>query len=622
MYPYASYAIYHARYDCSLEEDVATIRGKVVFEVFGKQGARIPLVGTNVGLLEASLNKKTSFIQQEGGRYFLVVRNPGSYTLDLEYLVKVNREREHGPGLFTFETMPAPISQLEFIMEETGVEVFIEPAIKVEVSKEAKRTVALAIMPNTSSVTIRWSRALPKEVITPVKLEAKVYADVATLACVGEGLIRCESKVGFSILQAEVSSLRLSLPQDAGVLNVTGANLRDWKVVKENGQQYLDAYLNFGIKGNYELQVSYECTIGEGSVVTEIPSLKVLGVEREKGNIGIAAATNVELAVNKLAHATLIDVKELPAFVWNYSSSPVLLAFKYLNHPYQVTIEVTRHKELPVLIAAVDSASFVTLNTKEGKYLTKAVYQVRNNVKQFIRLKLPEAATLWSAFVSEKPVKPAKDEQGYVLIPLEKSEQQAEGLRQFPVEIVFLGKTKPLGLAGSSRLSLPNSDIPINDLSWSVYFPREYVFFNFSGDVSELKEQKVMLQGLARVSKSSGGALKEKIYAPRERKAKDEGFLGATQFDQYAALEFAKGVETASRQGALPVRIDIPQEGRFYQFSKLLVTQEDTPWLSAVYFYTFPKAHGILGILVAVFCLFVLVFLIRKTAASKAKDGS
>ena len=62
-------------------------------------------------------------------------------------------------------------------MAETGVDIFVDPSIKLELKKEAHRTVAWAIMPNTQQLTVRWTKALPKETITSVQLEPKVYVD-------------------------------------------------------------------------------------------------------------------------------------------------------------------------------------------------------------------------------------------------------------------------------------------------------------------------------------------------------------------------------------------------------------------------------------------------------------
>ncbi|MEI8350297.1 MAG: hypothetical protein WCI77_09105 [Candidatus Omnitrophota bacterium] len=571
----SSYAIYKTTYKAEIEEDVVTIKGDIFFQVFSKGWTQIPLVNSNVGLIEVTVNRGASFVTMQAGKYYLMIDKPGKYNLEIEFLVKANRERENGPGSFSFEASPAPISQFEFTIPEQDVEVFIEPSIKSVTKREAKSTNVWAVMPNTNRIQVRWTKALPKETITHVKLEPKVYCDIDTYAAIGEGVIRCRTTLRYSILQSEVSNFRIALPEDVGILEVQGGNLRDWKVTQDKDSQYLDVYLNFGIKGNHFLVITYERKIGEGSITAQIPEVKALGVEREKGYVGVAAATNVELAVNKTEHANLVDVKELPSAIWTSTASPILLAFKYLNHPYRIVVDVTKHEELPVLVAAIDSAQYITLYTDEGKSLTKAVYQIRNNVKQYIHLKLPPQATLWSVFVANKPVKPAKDKSGNILIPLEKSQLSGENLAQFPVEIVYLDKGSKMVFAGNLGLRLPQTDIPVSSLMWSVYLPLDYAYIHFGGNVRPQVKRvshfnDVMLFKAASVSRSNE-------YATQ----------------QYAIGELREEERSAQVKGVLPIKIDIPQQGSLYSFSKLLVTENDIPRINIIFLYAFRKLHGL-----------------------------
>jgi hypothetical protein len=586
----SAYAIYKTNYKAEIEEDVVTVKGNVLFEVFKKGWTQIPLVKSNVGLIDVSINRGASFVAMQGGKYYLMIDKPGKYTLDIEFLVKAARERENGPGNFSFETVPSPISQFEFAMPESGVEIFVDPSIKLEVTREAKKTVAWAVMPNTSNITVRWTKALPKETIAPVKLEPKVYVDTASYAAVGEGLIRCTSSLNYSILQSEVSNLRIALPEDITVLEVRGNDLRDWKVSVKDKQQYLDVYFNFGVKGNYLLILSYERKIGEGSVVASIPSIRAVGVEREKGYVGVAAATNVELAQNKVERVTAIDVKELPSSIWSSTANPILLAFKYSSHPFSIAIDVTRHEEVPVLVAAIDFVDYVTLQTEEGKSLTKATYQVRNNVKQFIHFSLPKTATLWSVFVAGKPVKPAKDKNANMLVPLEKSQLSGESLSQFPVEIVYLDQGSKMGLIGGIKFRLPQTDIPISRLNWSVYLPYDFAYFNFGGDVKQAKERSGIF------SQVSSGINEEMKDYGRIRGATQ---LASQTMSQQAQIVVDQFHQSAQMKGILPIKIDIPNQGRLYHFSKLLVTENESPWLSLNFVVVFKQLRWIfwLGIL-------------------------
>ena len=72
-------------------------------------------------------------------------------------------------------------------------------------------------MPNTQQLTVRWTKALPKETITAVQLEPKVYVDTTTSASFGEGVIRCTTTFNYSILQSEISNMRIVFPKNVCV---------------------------------------------------------------------------------------------------------------------------------------------------------------------------------------------------------------------------------------------------------------------------------------------------------------------------------------------------------------------------------------------------------------------
>jgi len=617
---YSPYAIYKTSYEASIDEDVVTVDGNVVFEVFSKAQTRIPLVSSRVGLVDVSINRGASFIHEQAGRYYLVIDKPGRYSLDIEFLIKASRERENGPGSFRFQILPAPISQFEFTMPETEVEIFVTPSIKTEVKRDANKTVAWSVMPNTNSISVRWTKALPKETLTPAKLDPKVYADSQTYASVGEGLIRAQTTLNFSILQSEISNMRIALPEDVDLLDVQGSNLRDWKVSTKEGQQYLDVYLNFGVKGQYVLSLKYESKIGEGSVVAEVPAVRVLGVERETGFLGLAAATNVELDVDSMEHVNLIDVKELPMSIWRSSRNPVLLAFKYLGHPFRVAVKVTRHEELPVLVAAVDALEAITLQTEEGKVLTKVVYKVRNNVKQFLRLDLPAKATVWSVFVSGQPVKPAKDESGSILVPLAKSQSIGQTLTQFPVEIVYLDEAPKMKLTGTSRLRLPKADLPTSELIWSVFLPWDYRYLSFDGDVRQVKRHAAR----QRMRAFTGGLQQTADMEAMERREDAWGVEAeqrvvrtsvTSQFSPAISYKSVKD-EVGKIAGMMPIKISVPQQGRQYRFSKLLITDKESPWVTFRYLKIYKHLGLIMRLAVLLLVVLVIIRAIRKRAAA------
>ncbi len=606
--PAASYVIYNMKYTSELEENVVTVKGEILFEVFEKNGpVKLPLVSNSVGLIDVRVNKGASFVTSQGGMYYLIMNRTGRYNLEYEFLIKATRERENGPGSFSVDVVPAPISQFEFTIPEKDTQIFIEPAIRVETTTEGEKTNAWAVLPNTNHIQVRWTRALPKEAIVSAKLEPKVYAETATYATIGNGVISNTTHITYSILQSEVTSLRVALPEDVSVLEVRGNDLRDWKVSSKDGTQYIDVFLNFGVKGNYQLNFTYERPIGDGSGVLEMPWVRAMNTERENGYYGIAASSNVELAAKSSEKVTAIDIKQLPQVIWAGSDNPILLAFKYLSQPFAITIEVTRHEELPVLVAAIDSARFKTLRTEDGKVLTKATYQVRNNVKQFLRLDIPVGAKIWSSFVSGKPVKPAMDKERHVLLPLEKSRMMGGGLTQFPVEVVYLNEEKSLGGWGTLKLGLPKADVPVSQMNWEVSLPQDYTYFSFGGDM----RQSGYVQSRSNYSREASFSQSDMVGQERKKEQSEsyDSKQNALPLDELSGIKDGN----VMMRGLLPITVDVPQEGRTFNFSKSLVIEGESPWMSVRYVHvpyrlgcwleTFVRLLGFLVVVVLVWKL-------------------
>jgi hypothetical protein len=228
---------------------------------------------------------------------------------------------------------------------------------------------------------------------------------------------------------------------------------------------------------------------------------------------------------------------------------------------------------------------------------------VRNNVKQFLHLVLPKEATLWSVFVAGKPVKPAKDKNGSILIPLEKSQLSGENLAQFPVEIVYLDKVSKMRFLGMFKLRLPQTDIPVSSLSWQVYLPLDYAYLHFGGDVKESRGE-FGRRRFAVVAKMAD------VVSQQVSRQYQESLSQVVQNEEM--LE-------ARVKGVLPIKINIPEEGRLYQFSKLLVTEKESPRLSVWYMYGIKQVYGFIRLIVFLGILFLVFKLIRKIFKAKLK---
>ena len=72
-------------------------------------------------------------------------------------------------------------------------------------------------------------------------------------------------------------------------------------------------------------------------------------------------------------------------------------------------------------------------------------------------------------------------------------------------------------------------------------------------------------------------------------------------------------------KGILPIQIDVPQEGKLLQFSKLLVVEGESPWMSASYTAVIEKAKKPMKVIIWGLAV-LLSFLVIKKHGKKKKE--
>ena len=123
-----------------------------------------------------------------------------------------------------------------------------------------------------------------------------------------------------------------------------------------------------------------------------------------------------------------------------------------------------------MLMANVEEARYRVLLSKEGKTLVQALYAIRNNQRNFLKVTLPQGAAIWSASLAGKPVRPGQSPDGSLLLPLEKA-RAGEEAPVFAVEIFYLVRDTAWTEKGKARLALPALDLPISRTGVLLYHP-------------------------------------------------------------------------------------------------------------------------------------------------------
>lgn len=548
--PPTDYTVTSAEYVGTLSKDGAVFEATFTISILkGEQWKVIPLLPASVAVQEVTV-PEGAHLQLASNQYqLLTAAAPGDVEAKIKFAVAV--QEEAGSLSLQFDRMPSSTCLLDLTVPQTGVDIEVAGAQSVAKTEQAQATRVAAALPAQGPVHLSWERAIPEAEKVPPKL----YAETQTLVAVGDGILIGRERIHFNILHTGVRVLKLTLPPKVSILEVKGDRVRDWRVTDGD----LTVALASEVIGDFALNVTYEQAGVAMDAPVSLPVLRAADVVREKGHIGVVALANVELSAPRLEGATAIDVRELPPELLAMTGQPVLLAYRYVAETFDVPLAIKKHEDVDVLVTIVDSALVTTMQTMDGRRITKVVYNVRNNRKQFLRLTMPDGVEIWSASVSGKSIRPARDDEGRVLVPLVRSEGAASGLSAFPVEIVYVEKEdQEPAPSGTLHIALPRAAEPITHLMVSLYLPKEGKYTKGWSSEPAVSGPLTVVDEFRRLTGVVGQP--------------QVGGEQAAQALQAAAQNRADARATAA--GATPIRVDLPLDGTLVRLEKILVLDE------------------------------------------------
>jgi hypothetical protein len=312
-----------------------------------------------------------------------------------------------------------------------------------------------------------------------------------------------------------------------------------------------------------------------------------------------------------------------------------------------MVLDVKKHEKIAMPVATINSANIVTMFTEDGKVIHRIVYQVRNSAKQFLEIKLPENADVWTVFVDNQPVESSLNGQGKLLVPLIRSHSVDDQLNTFPVEVIYAKVADHFSLFGSRGSKLPEADLMISQLMWSVYLPNDYSYNYFSstlekeeiirginifstvqrrynenamrelyesGDLSsdEIKRDKMEQAYRGKDSRSRFSNIpmqEEQITSQMEAEIEFGGLLDGLKKKAAPTIHSSGAVST----GVLPIQIQIPTGGQVYRFARTIIKSDDP--LSFKVFYTRSWINNFFWWII--FLVFVVIIVFNRNRFAK-----
>src|SRR5438552_7601021 len=432
---------------------------------------KVPLT-TGMAILDARQEGKSLPLELEGGAHAAVLGGPADFAVTLDAGLPLSIEA--GRASFTLPVPSAGSARLILSLPGDHTNVRISPGLITSGASEKGQTTVEAILVPGQNASIWWTT---REIVAPTApKEVRFLSDVKTLITVSEAGLRITALADISVVQGEPEEFHLPVPAGYEITGATGASLESAEVESN----VLVLKVRTPAQKSHQFLIAMEKSIGDTKA--DAPFLSFQNAQRETGEVLVEGAGTIDLSYTEEGGLKRMDFKETNPYLRSLARFPLQAAFRYHKQPNEqpsLALAWTRFPDSSVLAAVVERAVVTTLVTKEGRALTEVKLTVKNQAQPFLKVALPQGASILSAEVAGEKVKPVEGSDGN-RVPLLRA-----GFRprdSYTVSFVFMHSGAPFAKKGGSDLSLPKMDVPINLLQWEVFLPEQYKVKDFGGD--------------------------------------------------------------------------------------------------------------------------------------------
>jgi len=454
-------------YDLHVLGDLAAGTARLTVDVLKDGWVRVPVPA---GLLvrEARLDGKALSLvpgaQGKGGTHLAaLLSHPGRWVLTLDVDVPVTAST--GDETLSLPSTDSGVTRASVQLPRQGIDLRVSGGLLAEKSEDSSDTKWLAYGRGNETLSFTWRRKTEDH---HVELPLRVRGSLTQLTSLGEDSTSISAEAYFEVVQGAARELRIQLPEKITINQVAGAMVADWEM--KNG----DLVVTFlePLEHSARFVISGEARMPRDGVI-DIPLLRLLNVERDTGGVAVEILGAGEIKDQKAQGLEDADATDLGTMIAS-RLSPALVAFRArageAGATRSLSVNVARYDQQAVLMANIEEARYQILMSADGKELVQARYAVRNNQRNFVKITLPAGATVWSASLAGKPVRPGQSPDGSLLLPLEKS-KGGEDAPAFPIEILYLSKATAWQEKGREKVTLPALDLPISRTGMLLYYP-------------------------------------------------------------------------------------------------------------------------------------------------------
>lgn len=537
-------------YDLRIGNEVATGKASLTVDVLKDGWVRVPIPP---GLLvrEAELDGKPVALASDKGKMSALLSHAGRAVLTLTVVLPVSSAP--GEESIVLPATESGTTRAYVQLSRPDVDVKVSGGLLAEKSQEYRMSKWVAYGKGTEPLKFTWKRKTEDH---HSSMPLRYRGSLTELVSLGEESTAIVAESDIQVTQGEAREIRIHLPEKINVNQVSGAAVADWEI---RGGDLAVTFLE-PVEHSTRFVVNCETRLSRDGEIG-IPLFRLVDAERETGGVAVEVLGAGEIKEPKSSGLEEADASDLGEMI-SSRQSPSLAAFRFRNGDpatRALTLDIVRYTQQAVLLANVEEARYSVLLSNDGKSLVQVRYAVRNNQRNFVKVAMPAGATVWSASLAGRPVRPGQSPDGSLLIPLEKS-RGGEDAPEFVVELVYFTRATKWDDKGKFPLALPALDLPVSRTGLLVYFPprfkvtaepgvfRTETYQNPSAPVFNLTA------GSGGIGAGSGGGIAASDLISQEKDRKEANTRELV--DKF----FAKS-QGARAKGVLPISVDFPAFG-------------------------------------------------------------
>ena len=454
-------------YELKVDGDLATGEARLTVDVIKNGWVRIAmpdgLIVRDAKLDGRPVNLAMNTTDKGPGRADLLLSKTGRSVLTMQIVAPVTTVA--GTDILHLPVSNSAVSHAAIELVRQGVDVRITGGLLLEHTEHATGSRWVANGRGGEPLTFAWRRKVDDvRASQPLRLRGSI----TQLVGLGEDATQVNAEVQIEVVQGLAEEVRVKLPEQLTVNQVSGATVADWDVANHE----LKVLFIEPVQDTARFTLSGELRLPRSGKL-DVPLLRLPNAERETGGVGIEVLGAGEIKERQPNGLEDVEAGELGQIISN-RQSPSLIAFRFQpadgKSPRTLSLDVARYTPQAVLTANIEEAEYNTLIAADGKILVQSRFAVRNNQRNFLKLTLPSSAVLWSASVAGRPIRPGKAPDGSFLLPLEKT-RSGEEAPAFIVEVSYLDRAASWTDRGHTRVSLVAVDLPISKSHLMLHHP-------------------------------------------------------------------------------------------------------------------------------------------------------